>query len=78
MTSTQLLALTSELIENEIEKSGPLLIWADALLKLKGDPVGEVLISDVRKFLYSQTEHSEQGQAAFISEAESDSSPLAA
>ena len=68
MTSTQALALTSKIIENDSEIAAPLLILVEAVLNARGDPMGEVMATDVKRFLYSRTEHSDEGMARFISE----------
>lgn len=79
MTSTHaLLPLASKIIENNSEIAGPLLIFVTGLLKAKDDPMGEKTIFDVKRMLYSKTEHSEAGMERFISEGEEDLSHLAA
>lgn len=69
MTSTQALALTSKIIENDSEMAAPLLLLVDAVFKACNDPLGEVMARDVKRFLYSKTEHSDEGMAEFIANA---------
>lgn len=69
MTSSQALLLTSKIIENDSEIAAPLLILIDAVLNARGDPMGEVMAADVKRFLYCRTEHSDESMARFIAEA---------
>lgn len=78
MTSAQALMLTSKIIQTDLEVAGPLLLIVVAVYKARGDAMAEAMTRDVMKFLYSKTEHSEQGMEEFISEGESSLSHLAA
>lgn len=69
MTSIQALALTSKIIENDSEIAAPLLLLVDAVFNAGSDPVGEVMARDVKRFLYSKTDHSDEGMAQFIADA---------
>lgn len=76
MSSLQVLATT--ILQNNTDKAGPLLLFVDALLTARGDPIGEAVVLDVKRFIYSKTEHSEQSMERFIAEASEKSSNLAA
>jgi hypothetical protein len=78
MTSAQALSLASTVLKNNSEKAAPLLLLLNALLDARGDPLEESIVLDVKRYIYSRTEHSEQGMELFISEAAQDSSGLAA
>ena len=79
MTSTQGVAVASSIINPDpVIKAGPLLVLLDAFLNARGDPLAEVMVRDVKRFLYSQTEHSDEAMVGFISEAAKDLSHLAA
>lgn len=78
MTSAQALVLTSKIIENDTELAGPLLVLVEACLNARGDPMGEVMARDVKRFLYAKTDHSDAGMAKFISEAEANLIQIAA
>lgn len=78
MTSAQALALTSTIIKNDTELAGPLLVLLETFLNARGDPMGEIVVRDVKRHLYARTSHSDAGMAKFISEAELDLSHLAA
>lgn len=69
MTSTQALALTTQIIENDSEIAAPLLILVDAFLNARGDPMSEKMALDVKRYLYSKTEHSDDSMARFIAQA---------
>lgn len=78
MTSAQAQALASNIIENDPEKAGSLLVLLDYFFKAKGEPMGEVVVRDVKQDLYRRTAHSSASMERFISEAESDLTHLAA
>jgi hypothetical protein len=78
MTSTQTLQIARFVIENNPEKSGPLLVLLDVFLNARGDPMAEVVVRDVKRFLWSNTENSDAAMEKFICEAVTDSSHLAA
>ena len=78
MTSSQTLQIARFVIENNPEKSGQLLVLLDVFLNARGDPMAEVVVRDVKRFLWSNTENSDAAMEKFISEAVAGSSPLAA
>ena len=78
MTSTQGVKLACAVIENNPEKAAPFLILLEAVFIARGDPMGEVMVRDVKRYLFSQTENCDEAIERFISEAVSGSSHLAA
>ena len=74
MTSAHALQLTQLVIENDLDKAGPLLQLLSAFAgshRIKD----EAMTRDVMIFLYSKTDHCETAMKEFISQ---DDHPLAA
>jgi hypothetical protein len=70
MNSTHGIELAAAVIENDPTKAEPLLKLLHAFATARGDPLNEAMTQDVMMFLYSKTEHCEQGLTEFISQAE--------
>ena len=75
MTSTEGGTLASKALQGN---ATALLILLDAFFNARGDPMAEAVVGDVKRVVYSRTEHSENGMEQLISEAGKDLSHLAA
>lgn len=61
--------LAETVLKNDPDKAKPLLLLIDVLLRAnQRGPVGESIVLDVKKFIYSKTEHSEEAMDRFIAE----------
>lgn len=78
MTSADGVALASKVLQGNLEVAGALLILLDAFYEARGDPLAEATVSEVKRLVYSKTQHSEAAMERFISEAGKDLSHLAA
>lgn len=61
--------LAETVLKNDPDKAKPLLLLIDVLLRAnQRGPVGESIVLDVKKFIYSKTEHSKEAMDRFIAE----------
>jgi hypothetical protein len=75
MTSAEGVALASKTFQGS---ATAFLVLLDAFLNARGDPLAEAMVGDVKRFVYSKTEHSESAMDRLISEAGKDLTHLAA
>lgn len=75
MTSAEGVALAKSSLQGN---HTALLLLLDAFWQARGDPMAESMVGEVKRFVYSRTEHSDEGMEKLISEAGKDLSHLAA
>ena len=68
MNSAHALELTNDIINNNPEKAGSLLVLLSAIQSSRGDPEAELMADEVMDFLYAKTEHFHKGRKEFISQ----------
>lgn len=78
MTSSTALHLAEHIIRNDMTVAGPLLTLLYVFRSSRGDPLGEAMMTDVLKSLYSKTDHCEISIAAFVAESEKNLESIAA
>jgi hypothetical protein len=75
MTSSEGVTLAKKALRGD---AAAFLVLLDAYFNAHSDPLSEAMVGDVNRFVYSKTEHAENGMKQFISEAGKDLSHLAA